>query len=117
MVAFYIEERAEDVDLTADGDMLLFQWGTYDWGDGPSFQYDITRQLVESGRDDPDIWQLSLTAHFVPTRDTIELGSGNRWYPTVAQSAELLEFVRDHPTTAYVEGTTPDRVELDFGRV
>jgi hypothetical protein len=27
MAAFYKEVRADDVDLEADGDMLLFQWG------------------------------------------------------------------------------------------
>jgi hypothetical protein len=27
MAAFYTEVRADDVDLEADGDMLLFQWG------------------------------------------------------------------------------------------
>ena len=32
MAAFYRDVRAEDCDLDADGDMLLFQWGVYDWG-------------------------------------------------------------------------------------
>ena len=26
--------------------MLLYQWGTYDWGEGKYFQIDITRQFI-----------------------------------------------------------------------
>lgn len=32
MLSFYECARAADVDIEADGDMLLFQWGTHDWG-------------------------------------------------------------------------------------
>lgn len=45
-IAFYGEVRADDVDLESDGDMLLFQWGTHDWGNGPMFEVDITRQFI-----------------------------------------------------------------------
>jgi hypothetical protein len=48
MLDWYVSERADDVDLSADGDMLLFQWGTYDRAKGPIFQYDITRQLLSN---------------------------------------------------------------------
>jgi hypothetical protein len=34
MLAFYRDERAAGCPIDADGDMLLFQWGTYDWGEG-----------------------------------------------------------------------------------
>ena len=44
--------------------MLLHQWGTYDWGEGPSFQFDITRQLISVAGADDDMWQLSVTLHF-----------------------------------------------------
>ena len=33
MLAFYMTARFDDVDLAADGDMLLYQWGAYDWGE------------------------------------------------------------------------------------
>jgi hypothetical protein len=35
MIEFYVDVRADDVRLDDDGDMFLFQWGTWDWGDGP----------------------------------------------------------------------------------
>ena len=61
MLAFYGSVRFDDVDLAADGDMLLYQWGAYDWGEGESFEFDITRQLILGTGEDEDIFQLSLT--------------------------------------------------------
>ncbi len=49
MTSFYLEERAEGCGIDNDGDMLLYQWGTYDWGEGESFEFDITRQLIPAG--------------------------------------------------------------------
>jgi len=66
MLEWYSVERADDADLSDGGDMLLYQWGTYDWGNGPSFQLDITRQLIAVAGSDDDIWQLSVTLHFEP---------------------------------------------------
>jgi hypothetical protein len=31
MIEFYVDVRADDVRLDDDGDMFLFQWGTWDW--------------------------------------------------------------------------------------
>ncbi|MBL8524152.1 MAG: hypothetical protein JNN20_10715 [Betaproteobacteria bacterium] len=63
-----------------NGDMLLFQWGTYDWGAGKHFELNITRQFIEQAFDDDDaISQLSLTFKFAPTLDLVSIGDGNRW--------------------------------------
>src|SRR5438874_3186994 len=62
---FYQNERADGCPMADDGDMLLYQWGCYDWSDGESFELNITRQLIEGGEDE-DIRQLSLTFRFVP---------------------------------------------------
>jgi hypothetical protein len=67
------------------GDMLLFQWGTYDWhdGKGPSFQFELARQFVIAGfepdRADDAIWQLRVTLHYAPSDATAAVGDGNRW--------------------------------------
>jgi hypothetical protein len=42
MFDFYRSTRAEDCSFESDGDSLLFQSGTYDWGPGPQFELDIT---------------------------------------------------------------------------
>jgi hypothetical protein len=79
MVGFYRDERTDECDLEARGDMLLFQWGIYDWGDGEFFEYDLTRQLIPAGEEDPPIFQLSLTLQYEPTPALHQLGIGNRW--------------------------------------
>jgi hypothetical protein len=73
-----------------DGDMLLFQWGTYDWGQGEHFQLDLTRQLILShDAEDEDIWQLSLTFLFDPVGDLKALGAGNEWCQSLHALAQF----------------------------
>ncbi|HEY6277636.1 MAG TPA: hypothetical protein VIX86_15025 [Streptosporangiaceae bacterium] len=68
-IGFFESERADDVEAEM-GDMLLFQWGTYDWhdGNGPSFQFELARQFVVAGfapdQADDAMWQLHLTLHY-----------------------------------------------------
>jgi len=115
MVAFYAAERVEGAHIDEDGDMLLFQWGTYDWGDGPSFQYDITRQLIVQDDDDDDaIWQLSLTLHYEPGEDAQALGSGDQWCDSPDHLDEFLHFIEDAPSTRFARRTSPRRVQLEF---
>ncbi|NKB60375.1 MAG: hypothetical protein GKS00_29055 [Alphaproteobacteria bacterium] len=75
---FYRDERAEGCEPHDDADMLLFEWGTFDWGDGEHFGLSLARQLIY-GDDDDDIWQLKLTYAFQPTDAFRALGDGNRW--------------------------------------
>jgi len=107
MIEFYRDTRADDCALDSDGDMLLFQWGTYDWGDGPRFEVEITRQFIRDGGEDEDIWQLSLTFVCSPTA----IASGNRWCAMPSDLSEFAKFVRSH--SAYV-ASVPLQVELNF---
>jgi len=50
-----------------DGDMLLFQYGVYDWGQGPFFQVDLTRQFVVDDDGEDEISQLHCTTYFAAT--------------------------------------------------
>jgi hypothetical protein len=77
-----------------NGDMLLFQWGTYDWGDGTRFEINITRQFIESAAEDDDaISQLRLTFRFPPDKDTAALGNGNRWCHSRSEIHPFREFI------------------------
>jgi hypothetical protein len=83
MLDFYRLQRADDCLIEADGDMLLFEWGTYDWGSGEVFSMKLTRQLIgDIDGEDEDIWQLSLVFRFAPTARLRNLGSGNQWCPS-----------------------------------
>jgi hypothetical protein len=107
MLEFYANVRAVDVDLDADGDMLLFQWGTYDWGNGPMFELDLTRQLIRHGAEDDDIWQLHMTYRFAPSEESRSLGKGDRWCSRPNELADFQRFIENHPATAAV-GTRDD---------
>jgi hypothetical protein len=110
MLDFYRTIRADDCAIDTDGDMLLCQWGTYDWGQGARFEFDITRQLFRDGADDDDIWQLSLTFVFPPN----EIASGDRWCSTPDELDDFAEFVRAHAAYVAACQSRPARVELDF---
>ena len=97
MLAFFREVEASDCDADADGDMLLFQWGTYDRGRGSHFELDITRQLIPRGRDDDDIWQLSFTLKFPPTSELVAFGASNRWCHARDDLAAFTAFVTGSP--------------------
>ncbi len=102
MLQFYEQQRAEKCPFDIDGDMLLYQWGIYDWGKAEHFELDLTRQLIEEGRDDDDIWQLSLTFSFNPTDLLAEIGSGNRWCHSLDELANFRSFILDSIALAKV---------------
>jgi hypothetical protein len=43
-----LRPRGRVFEQQEDADMLLFQWGTYDWGKGEHFSFNLTRQLIVS---------------------------------------------------------------------
>jgi hypothetical protein len=97
-------------------DMLLFQWGTYNWGAGEHFAFNLTRQLVvrEDGEDE-DIWQLSFTFEFEADNELRALGQGNKWCQSLSELPEFREYVRRSAAfTACTEHQTR-RTVLDYG--
>jgi hypothetical protein len=122
LVAFFESEPANGVEAEM-GDMLLFQWGTYDWhdGGGPSFQFELARQFVLAGFDskqaDDAMWQLRLTLHYAPSRVAAEVGAGDRWCERVADVGGFRTFVRSTSAMTFAAAANPDRVELSFHQV
>jgi hypothetical protein len=114
MLDFYREVRAEDCDLEGDGDMLLLQWGTHDWGAGKWFELDITRQFLVGDGEDDQIFQLSATAKYKPSRELDSLGAGNRWCENLRKVGEFSEFIASSAPMTLLRGTTPDKVEIDY---
>jgi hypothetical protein len=104
-------------------DWLLFQYGTYDWGAGRYFDFDLTRQLaVEPDEDSPDgaetevdpeayegegMWQLSLTFKFAPTEELEALGDDGLWCESHSPAA-LADF------ESYVSTSAPYRALSDL---
>jgi hypothetical protein len=97
--------------------MLLFQWGIFDFGQGETFHYDITRQFVVSGSSGDDgMSQLSLTVHF-GVSNALRGVDGNRWCKSLANAVEFERFINASEATRAVEGLKPLRVTLDWGEV
>jgi hypothetical protein len=116
MTNWYRAERADDVDLGADGDMLLFQWGTYDWGSGAAFEFDLTRQfIVDDLEDDDAFFQLSWTLLFQPTAASSAIGDGNRWCMHPDELDEFVSFIAGSAASEFCRTNEPEVRELDFG--
>jgi hypothetical protein len=112
MFLFYQSAPATGCD-GPDGDMLLFQWGTYDWGEGRHFELNITRQFIEQElQDDDAISQLSLTYQFEPTLEREALKDGNRWCHELTELASFEAFVLSSPAFSAAMNAPPVCVEI-----
>lgn len=113
MLRFYSEHRVDGCGEDAQADMLLFQWGTYDLGEGRRFELDITRQVVLPEEDDDDaIWQLHLTYQFLPADDLAGLGSGSSWCESCEHCGAFAKFIHATPAFQAVAERLPYSVEI-----
>ena len=102
----------------SNGDMLLFQWGTYDWGSGRHFSLNITRQFIEVGlQDDDAISQLQLDFRFDPTPELDAIGDGNRWCDGSSEFPVVKEFALSSAPLLAVADRTDGVVELSHSYV
>lgn len=77
LLEFYQKEKASWLRHEADADMLLFQYGTYNWdGAGPKFELNVTRQVKHPVEE--EFVQFGLTMFFSPA-DIGELEAFNTW--------------------------------------
>ncbi|WP_020470037.1 hypothetical protein [Zavarzinella formosa] len=115
LLAYYAEERVDGCPPDEDGDMLLFQWGTDDWGDGPAFEVSIVRQLIVDDDEDEEPRQLNLRFRFGPASGK-SAGEGNRWCESPDQLAKFRRFVTKSAAFKAVSDLSPESVEIRFGR-
>jgi hypothetical protein len=114
MFEFYRLQRADGCPPENDGDMLLYQWGTY--GRDECFELDLTRQFIIGDAEDENIWQLSLTFKFASTDKLLTLGSGSKWCHEIWPRAvdDFEQFVRESEAYRAVAGLRPLKSELDY---
>jgi hypothetical protein len=115
MLTYYAEERADGCSLDEDGDMLLFQWGTHDWGEGPAFEVSIVRQFIVADDEDEEPRQLDLQFRFPPSAGAAA-GEASRWCESPDGLPEFRRFVTGSAALKAVGNLSPDSVELRFGR-
>jgi hypothetical protein len=100
------------------GDRLLFQWGTYNWGQGQSFEFDVTRQFeLAAAAGDAAISQLRLTAHYQPSAAISALKEGNRWCDSRNELWSFEQFIRSSAAFAAVRGVAPVKVVIEWNPV
>jgi hypothetical protein len=113
--AFYREVRPAGCAKELDGDMLLYQWGTYDWGQGRFFNLDLTRQFIlEGAEDDEGIFQLAFKFLYPPSSALDALKDGNRWCHSPADLAEFERYVISSQAYRAVLGQLPAGVQLTY---
>ena len=95
---FYQDSRVVDaLPVEDDGDMLLFQWGTYDWGQGRNFDINLTRQVIIPDGEDFDIWQLQLDYRYLPEAKNNLAGRGEKWCEAPKDLPSFRSFIQKSP--------------------
>ncbi|HET8542084.1 MAG TPA: hypothetical protein VFL83_19560 [Anaeromyxobacter sp.] len=115
MIELYRTERFDRCDLANDGDMLLFQWGAYEWEGPDRFSLDVTRQLMWSDPEgDDQVWQLSIRFGFPLTDAMRAAGSSNRWCRAPSELDGFRAFVESTPAYAAVADDARSAPEIRF---
>jgi hypothetical protein len=97
-----------------DADMLIFQWGIYDWGAGEHFGFNLTRQLIGDGPLDDALRQLGLTFEFKPDDELRALGMADKWCDSVAELLEFREYVYRSPAFTICSARQIRRAVIDY---
>lgn len=117
-LSFYQSIRATGLAMDAQSDMLLFQWGVFDWGHGERFEFDLTRQFISSGTfGDDAISQLHCTAYFPATPELRAIPVANRWCRSAADVESFSAFIRDSAAYRAVSSLKPAQVSLHWEKV
>jgi len=115
MLDFYRNERADGCAFDRDADMLLFQWGTHDWGSGEVAEVNITRQLIlGEDAEDEAIWQLSLSFLYEPEDPLKGLKHGDLWCGSDAELDAFTEMIEQSEAYLAVARRLPKRIELTY---
>jgi len=118
MIAFFQEVGPASQIVEGEGDMLLYQWGVHDWGEGPSFQFNITRQFIEIEEDEEQVMSpLGITFHFPPSDEAKAFGVQNQWCESIDGVAELIDFISQSAPYAALKDSRADRVEVSWSPV
>lgn len=112
-IELYSLERIDGATSISE-DMLLFQWGVFDWGEGEYFELDITRQI--SPPDTEELRQLSCTLYFSSSATLRDLGDGNRWCSSLEEFNSFSEFVLTSKVFKVCSAIAPKKssVELEY---
>ena len=111
----YNELKVEDVGSEADGDMLLYQYGVYNWHDehGEHFSLDITRQFIPPSTYEP--YQLSFALIFDPAPFQ-STGFYDCWYPDYGDLDSFIAHIKSTDGFKAAENHAPKTYSIQFNQ-
>jgi hypothetical protein len=110
MIELFEESEVPGCDRAECGDMLLAQWGNYEFGGPPGFTFDLTRQFFVTAFQDGPIFQLHVTLSYFPS-GLASIESDDTWssdHPTLdafraaVEAAPGFRAVADAPPRSYL---------------
>ena len=117
-IDFYKSVRCSGLAVNPQADMLLVQWGVYNWGKGEYFEFDLSRQFVSSAAfSDNAISQLRFTAYYSPTPILRSIKAENRWCESLAETASFERFIQSSAALNAVSSLSPSRVAIEWSPV
>lgn len=100
-IELYANQRIDNTETEKDGDMLLFEWGSYGQGTERRFTLDLTRQTILDLPDPDDaadsLRQLHVTALYPVSAETEQLGKGQKWCASPTALTEFIAFIKNSP--------------------
>jgi hypothetical protein len=112
MLRFYAEVRVNGCDPADDEDMLLLDWGSYDWGRGRAYEIDLSRQVVLPGRTDEAVIQLHVVYRFPNEGALAKIPVGNDWWGSPGSVDEFAAVLNSNVALAAAAGAEPQSVEI-----
>jgi len=118
VIHFFEQEAAVGLADDPNADMLFFEWGVYDWGQGAHFQISMTRQFIIAGEQDDDaISQLRLVLYHPPTPEAQALKVGNFRCDRKVDTPHLRAFVASHEALRLASSLQRLRAEIVWSPV
>lgn len=114
LVKFYETHPCDGCDPREDADMLLFQCGVYDWGEGRNFEVDFVRQFIinhENG-DYDHMEQLHFTFYYPPEDAGMSKIEFNIWNNDCSDLAAFRERVEEAEGFRLAVRATPSRTQI-----
>lgn len=108
MLRFYAEVRVEGCDPADDEDMLLLEWGSYDWGEGRAYEIDLSREVALAGG---QIRQLHVLFSFPNVGELGGIPQGNDWWGSPDRIDEFAEALKSN-VALIAAGSEPISVEI-----
>jgi hypothetical protein len=112
MLRFYAGVRVNGCDPADDEDMLLLDWGSYDWGQGRAYEIDLSRQVLIPGRTDEAVIQLHVVYRFPNEGELAKIPVGNDWWGSPGSVDQFGDALGSNVAVAATASADPISVEV-----